>query len=821
MVAGTPYPWQRVPPNRRCMTLYESPWEAALSALEWRKITARLCDHASSEPGRVLCADLSPRTDLDVIRTSLEENRDGRRMLLQEGTLPLEDVKDIREETGKAAKGVSLSPQELLMVGRTARAGERIRRYFEERRGKYPRLAHHAHGIPPLRDLAGEIEEAIDSAGNVLDRASEALGPLRRQLIRIRSRLQEAAEGILSSPRYARHVQESYATVRSGRVVLPFKTSAKGLFQGIVHDSSQSGQTVFFEPEELVHLNNEVKMAELEVEREIARILAELSGGVARKEAELLQALTLLARIDAIQARSLLADDLSAAEPTVTASGETNLRAARHPLLVLSGRPVVPNDLRLGRPYICLILTGPNAGGKTVALKTLGLLTLMAMAGLSIPASPDSTVSVFRELFVAVGDEQSVEGDLSTFSAHIRRLNEILSAADRGSLVLLDEVVSGTDPREGAAIARSFLETLADREVRVVATTHFEELKGIAFTDTRFENGSMAFDGEHLRPTYRLSLGVPGRSMGIEIARSLGFPQEVLERANGYLSGPGPDLTEVIDRLELERERVRAAAADLSERSKEAEEAGRRLDAERAKLKAEESRVISAARQKMREEVRKAEIELSRVTEEMRKERKIDSVRKASAVLREWEEKAHTAEENPAVRTLMSRSAPLGPGEMLYPGRKVFVLSLSKEAEVSSPSGIGDRDVEVAAGGMKVRVSRDQVRVFPPPGGARERGTAGRPREVEPSPGAVHLQTPENTLDLRGMYVDDALPEIDAFLDRLSLAQATHAFLIHGHGTGALKAAVRRHIAKSPYAKRSVPAPREQGGDGVTLVFLA
>ncbi len=801
--------------------MYASPWEAALSALEWGKITARLAHHASSEPGRERCASLLPGTDLDVLRESLEENRDGRRMLLQDGALPLDAVKEIREEVGKAARGASLSPAELLRIGTTARVGERVRRFFEDRRGKYPRLAHHANGIPPLRDLAEAVEKAIDANGNVLDRASEELGPLRRQLLRMRSRLQETAEGILSSPRYARHVQETYATVRSGRVVIPFKASAKGLFQGIVHDSSQSGQTVFFEPEELVYLNNEVKMAELEVEREVARILAELSARVARKAEELHLSLSLLARIDAIQARCLLADELSASEPTVTDAGETNLRSARHPLLVLSGRTVVPNDLRLGRPHLCLILTGPNAGGKTVALKTLGLLTLMAMAGLSIPASPDSTVSIFNGMFVAVGDEQSVEGDLSTYSAHIRRLNEILSGANRGSLVLLDEVVSGTDPREGAAIARAFLETLADREVRVVATTHFEELKGIAFTDPRFENGSMAFDGEHLRPTYRLSLGVPGRSMGMEIARSLGFPEEVLDRAKGYLSGPGTDLTEVIDRLERERERVRTEAAELAARQREAEEAARRLDAERTKLKAEESRVVSAARVKMREEIRKAEGELARVTEEIRKDRKVDTVRKASSVIRAWKEKAPATEEDPAVRTLMSRSAPLAPEEALHPGRKVFVVSLAKEGQVASPAAAGDREVEVAAGGMKVRVPRDQVRVFPPQGVPRERRAEGVSRHVEASPGAVHLQTPENTLDLRGMYVDDALPEVDAFLDRHALAQAPHVFLIHGHGTGALKAAVRRHLASSPYAKRSLPAPREQGGDGVTIVLLA
>ncbi|HEX9191023.1 MAG TPA: Smr/MutS family protein, partial [Candidatus Deferrimicrobiaceae bacterium] len=578
--------------------------------------------------------------------------------------------------------------------------------------------------------------------------------------------------------------------------------------------------TVFFEPEELVHLNNEVRMAELEVEREVARILAELSGRVARKEEDLLRALLLLARIDVLQARSLLADELSAAEPTVTAAGETNLRSARHPLLVLSGRPVVPNDLRVGRPYLCLVLTGPNAGGKTVALKTLGLLTLMAMAGLSIPASPDSTVSVFHNLFVAVGDEQSVEGDLSTYSAHIRRLNEILSGADRGSLVLLDEVVSGTDPREGAAIARAFLETLADREVRVVATTHFEELKGIAFTDPRFENGSMAFDGEHLRPTYRLSLGVPGRSMGITIARALGFPGGVLDRATAYLSGPGPNLTEVIDRLERERERLRVEAAEFAALRKGAEEAGRKLEAERQKVKAEESRVVSQARQKMREEIRRAEGELARIMEEMRKDRRIDTVRKATSVLKEWKEKARAAEEDPVVRTLMSRTAPPAAGATLIPGQKVFVVSLSREAEVAAPAGPEDRDVEVAAGGLKVRVPRDTVRVFSTPGVARERRAEGGGRPAETASGDVYLQTPDNTLDMRGMYVDDALPEIDAFLDRLSLAQAPHAFLIHGHGTGALKSAVRRHVAKSPYVKRSLPAPREQGGDGVTIVVL-
>ena len=305
----------------------------------------------------------------------------------------------------------------------------------------------------------------------------------------------------------------------------------------------------------------------------------------------------------------------------MNASGEVSLQSARHPLLVLSGRPVVPNDLKVGRPYLCLILTGPNAGGKSVALKTLGILVLMAMAGLSIPASPDSTVSTFHNAFVAVGDEQSVEGDLSTYSAHIRRLNDILRGADRGSLVLLDEVVSGTDPREGAAIARSFLETLADREVRVIATTHFEELKGIAFTDHRFENGSMAFDGDHLCPTYRLTLGVPGRSMGMEIARSLGFPEEVLTRAAGYLSGPGPNLTEVIDRLEGERDRLRAETAAMAARTREAEEARRKLEADREKVRSEESRVVSQARQKMREELRKAEGELSRIMEEMRKDR--------------------------------------------------------------------------------------------------------------------------------------------------------------------------------------------------------
>ncbi len=797
-----------------------TPWENALEALEWGKIAARLGLHASSDPGKGKCMGLLPGTDLDAIRVSLEENRDGRRMLIGDGPLPLEGVKEITPHVEKAGKGVSLSPAELLLVGRTARTGERTRRFFEDRRGKYPRLAHHARGLPPLRDLADEIEGKIDGSGTVLDCASPSLGTLRRQLQQIRLRLQRTADEIVASPRFARHIQEAYATVRSGRLVIPFKIAAKGLFPGIVHDTSQTGQTVFFEPEELVYLNNEVKMAEIEVEREIARILLELSGKVARRSDDLLRCLAVLAHLDFVQARCLLAEELRAAEPAVNASGEVNLLSARHPLMVLARKEVVPNDLALGRSYRCLILTGPNAGGKTVALKTLGLLTLMAMAGLSIPASGDSTVSTFPRVFAAVGDEQSVEQDLSTYSAHVRRLNEILEKADRGSLVLLDEVVSGTDPREGAAIARGFLETLADREVRVLATTHFEELKGIAFGDRRFENGSMEFDPEALRPTYRLRLGVPGRSMAMEIARSLGFPEEVLSRAKRYLTGEEQKLDEVLARLEGERKRLAGEAAELAARRREAEEERRILESLRERAREEEAKILEKGRTKIREEIRKAESELRRATEELRKDRKIETVRKASAVLREWKEKAKTAEEDPAVRAMMSRTAPLRPEELLYPGQKVFLSSLHKEGEVSAPAGPQESGVEVLVGGMKTRVPREQVRVFAADRGAAGAKMSGAARPDTGSAADVYLQTPANTLDLRGMYVDDALPEVDAFLDRLSLARTPHAFLIHGHGTGALKTGVRRHLKSSPYAKRFFPAPREQGGDGATIVIL-
>jgi len=796
-------------------------WKTALEALEWGKIVSRLCMHASSEPGRERCQGLAPGTDLDAIRISLEENRDGRRMLVDEGPLPLEGLKEIIPPVEKAGKGASLSPAELLLVGQTARTGERIRRFFEDRRGKYSRPAHHAKGLPPLRDISDEIEGKIDGSGNVLDRASPSLGPLRRQLQQLRTRLQKTAEEIIASARFARHIQETYATLRSGRLVIPFKVSAKGLFPGIVHDTSQSGQTVFFEPEELVYLNNEIKMAEIEVEREIARILAELSGKVARREGDLLRCRAILATLDFLQARCLLAEELSAQEPTVNAGGEVNLLAARHPLMVLARKEIVPNDLSLGRPCRCLILTGPNAGGKTVALKTLGLLTLMAMAGLSVPASGDSTVSTFHRVFAAVGDEQSMEQDLSTYSAHVKRLNEILAGADRGSLVLLDEVVSGTDPREGAAIARGFLETLADREVRVLATTHFEELKMIAFGDRRFENGSMEFDTEALRPTYRLRLGVPGRSMAMEIARALGFPEDVLSRAKRYLSGEEQKLDEVLARLERERERIAAEAAELAAKRREAEEERRLLISLQDRAREEESKVLEKGRQRIQDEVRKAESVLRAVTEELRKEKKIETVRKTSAVLREWKEKARISEEDPVVRAMMSKTAPLQPGAVLYPGQKVFLSPLHKEGEVSESPGPQENVVEVRVGGMKTRVSREQVRVF-----ASDRRSAGstasEPMRRADSPSAgMFLQTPGNTLDLRGMYVDDALPEVDVFLDRLSLAHAPHIFLIHGHGTGALKTGVRRHLTTSPYAKRFLPAPREQGGDGVTIVVLA
>jgi len=411
--------------------------------------------------------------------------------------------------------------------------------------------------------------------------------------------------------------------------VIPFKASAKGLFQGIVHDSSQSGQTVFFEPEELVYLNNEVKMAELEVEREVARILAELSGRVAGKEEELLRALS-------CSPGSTRSRRGPCSRRALRRRAHGNRRRRDEP----SGCPPPAAGVERaaggsersapGRPYLCLILTGPNAGGKTVALKTLGLLTLMAMAGLSIPASPDSTVSVFHRLFRRGGGRAERGGR----SFHLLRPHPAPERDPHGRGPRFDGAARrgrlGDGSARGAAIARAFLETLADREVRVAATTHFEELKGIAFTDPRFENGSMAFDGEHLRPTYRLSLGVPGRSMGMEIARSSDFRT----RSWSGRRGISPARTEPAGGDRPPGAGARAGArrsGGACGRRREAEEAARRLDASLAKMKAEESRVISAARLKMREEVRKAEGELDRVTEEMRKDRKIDTVRKASS----------------------------------------------------------------------------------------------------------------------------------------------------------------------------------------------
>jgi DNA mismatch repair protein MutS2 len=796
----------------------EEAWSPALEALEWGKIVARLSARAVSDPGRALCAGLAPGTDLEAIRLSLDENRDGRRMLAEEGPLPLEGLAEIGPPVENAVKGASLAASELLLAGGTARAGERVRRFFAERRDRYPRLARHARMLPRLREIADAIELAIDPSGDISDRASPALAAARRRLSEHRHRLQKGVEEMIASPRYARYIQEAYATVRSGRLVIPFKAQAKGLFQGIVHDTSQSGQTVFFEPEELVRLNNDVRMAEIDVEREIARILAELSGKVARTAEELLLCRDVLARLDFAQARSLLAEELAAAEALVDASGEVGLVAARHPLLVLARKEVVPNDLRLGPPYRCLILTGPNAGGKTVALKTLGLLTVMAMAGLSIPASGDSALSVFSRIFVSLGDEQSVERDLSTYSAHIRRLNEILAGADERSLVLLDEVVSGTDPQEGAAIARAFLEALADRGVRVLATTHFDELKRIAFEDPRFENASMEFDASRLRPTYRLHLGVPGRSMGMEIARALEFPEEILARARTYLSEPGQRLDEVLARLEAERKKTAAEAAALGERRREAEESRRRLEAERARAREEEAKALAQSRLKIREEIRKAEAQLRAVAEEARRERKAEAVRRGQAVLGEWKARAAGGGEDPAARAMMSRTAPPAPEALLFQGQRVFLTSLGREAEVASPSPPGSREVEVAAGGLSLRVPRDDVRVFPAPPEAAAKA-APRSARGGAAPGAF-IQTPGNTLDIRGYYVDDALPEVDAFLDRMALSQAPHAFVVHGHGTGALKAGVRRHLKASPYVKRFFPAPREQGGDGATIILL-
>lgn len=745
---------------------------------------------------------------------------DEARALLQEQlSLPLGGVADIRGAVERAEKGGLLEPRELTGCAQTLFAFGRTREVLAEKSGLLPRLAFVGQRLPDLERLAVRIDRCFEADGEISERASPALKEARDRIRGLHRAIKSRLDTLLHDEKFLLNLRESYYTLRNNRYVVPVLAQARAEVPGIVHNASQSGQTLFVEPESLVGIGNDLAIAQSVALEEERRVLQELSDAVGRESARILEGVDAAAELDEAEAAAQLGADLGASTPVVEdADGPLVLVQLRHPLLVLRGREVVANDVRLDGAVRALVISGPNAGGKTVTLTAVGLCGVLLRAGLQIPAGDTSRVPLFTSVHSAVGDAQDLAQDLSTFSAHVQELRRILEAAGPGGLALIDEIAADTDPREGAALAIAVLEELIGRGVRVLVTTHLEELKALTHVDARFLNARVGLDSKRMVPTYKLQLGAAGTSSALDLASRMGLAPHVVERARELARSAGGPLTQALAAAEeerralgeeLERARMATAAAEASARA---------LAGERAEFAEQRRAEESAHAERLRIESERALAEVSSQLADLRQQASVERAEAARAVLAAQAEAARARSE--ALSRESARTALAPAPDTLRVGDVVHHLGLRRDVTVLELAG---NEVLVSAGALKMRVPRAELagaRDEKPPSRfpSGDRGRTSLARASDAAPRA--LEAPALRVDVRGLRADEAVREVEAFLDQAFRNGDPGVLVLHGHGTGALKQAVREYLEESPYVRMYRPGESHEGGDGVTVVGL-
>ncbi|MGI8588326.1 MAG: endonuclease MutS2 [Chloroflexia bacterium] len=797
--------------------------------LELPKVLARLASHTAFSAGRAAAEALTPATGLDEARGRQQRTTEAARLLGLRPEVGLGGVHDIRRSVRRAELGAALDPADFMAIGTTIEAARELRALIlrtEEQKGGLPAFAEMARGITPLPQLEAEIRRTFDKDGNIPDSASPALGRIRAQVRIAHDRLMTKLQAILHS--HSQTLQEPIISMRGDRYVVPVKADFRGQLKGIVHDQSSSGATLWVEPLAVVDAANDWRRLQLDEQEEIVRILRELAELVAAESGPLTESVAILAQIDLALACARYSSAIGGVEPGLALPGGVEgiaLYNARHPLL--TGK-VVPISVQLGDRFWVLVITGPNTGGKTVALKTVGLLTLMAMCGLHIPADPGSRLLVFEQVFADIGDEQSIEQSLSTFSSHMSNIITILSELNGKSLVLLDELGAGTDPQEGAALARALIEHLLDSRALAICTTHYSELKAFAYTTEGVENASVEFDVQTLAPTYRLTIGLPGRSNALAIARRLGLSDELIAQAQRLLN---PEEVHVENLLEsIRRERDQAA-----EERAAAVAARRQIEDRRRELERQLRDIDRLKHEALVEARAQAEDELSELHEMMRRVR---AESESSAVTREWvqqqAERLESAQKELRARNRRKQAPAAAPEQAaptFRPGDRVYVPSLDAEGDVlTAPDASGACDVQLGA--FKLRVKAEEME-RPRPGAtpAPEIRAWGTPQETRRS-GRTEAVTAASLMqrasasqvpleiDLRGYRAEEIEPALDPYLQDAAMAGMPLVRIIHGKGTGVLKQVVRDLLKKHPLVRAWAPGPLEQGGEGVSLAYF-
>lgn len=782
--------------------------ERSLRVLEFNKIKEKLRKYAVTSGGKELVDNLAPYSSAYEVRETLEESREALELLIKKGNPPFEGLHDVREGIERAKKGGCLNPAQLLYIGNMLRCTSRIQEYLtrKEEEESFPKLEDLAYILTPIKNLENEIENAIVSEEEISDRASSTLHNIRRSLKEKNSSVREKINSIVRSN--AKYLQDAIYTMRGDRYVLPVKAEYKGAVPGLVHDQSSTGATLFIEPMSLVNLNNEIKELKLKEQAEIERILWALSKKVKDNSDVCSSNMKILLQIDFIFAKGKYASSIDGMMPKVNEDGSFNLVGAKHPLI--DKDKVVPSDIYLGKNFSVLMVTGPNTGGKTVTIKTVGLLHLMGMSGLLIPTRDDSSISFYREVFADIGDEQSIEQSLSTFSSHLTNIVGIMREADRDSLVLFDELGAGTDPTEGAALATAIIETLKERGTKIIGTTHYSELKGYALKTPGVENASVEFDVETLRPTYRLLIGVPGKSNAFEISRRLGLDDFVIEKAKGFVSEENMQFEDLIRDLQ-EKSIIANRDAREAERIKiETEKIKRTYEEKLKRLETTRDKAYNEARREAKEIISAAKDEADEILKAMRELEKLGISGGGRKRLEEERKKLKDSLEDREKALIKERENAGEAIEKVTLGMEAFLPSLNQKVIIiSMPDNKGE--VQVEAGIMKINVKLKDLRKAEKTKEEKVR----KKREVK-----LNLRSVESRLDLRGLDAEEACYRTDKYLDEAYMANLGEVTIVHGKGTGILRKAINDMLKRHPHVKSYRLGAYGEGGDGVTMVEL-
>ena len=795
--------------------------DKTLNKLEFHKIKELVKAFAMTEDGKVQIDKLMPKTHLKAAQVLQDETADALMMSVKKGRLPLSGMKPVKPILKRTEIGAILSGGELLVVRDALRLTRKCKNYYIDAISNgesYPHIEGYFEGLMPFNELEREITRCIVSPEEIADDATVTLSHIRKSKLAIGGRIKESLQQIIRSSAYQDMIQDPVVTMRQDRYCIPVKIEYKSQFKGIVHDQSSTGATVFIEPMTVVELGNELKGLETKEQEEIEKILTELTNSVVPYTEEIQASYRQLIRLDSIFARSEFSLKYDCRQPKLNEKGYIHLKKARHPLLPKD--QVVPIDVYLGRDFTTLLITGPNTGGKTVTLKTLGLFSLMAAVGLQIPAGEGSEVAIFEGVYADLGDEQSIEQSLSTFSAHMTNIVSIINEMSLNSLILLDEVGSGTDPVEGAALAMAILEHLRKQQIRTVATTHYSELKLYALSTDGVENASCEFDVASLRPTYRLLIGVPGKSNAFAISKKLGLPEYLIDEAKVYLEKENVKMEDILVDLEESKRRAEVESERARAFRDEAQALKEEIQKERQKLEKAKKKIMERAELKAKELLKSTEDEADAILKEVRA-----AARKAQVIIDErslQEAKTNMTQSLEKQNKRASKVTGQSKGKGLQSveeGQEVMVMSLMQKGIVTKTADKNGM-VEVRMGIMPMKVSLSDLQKVAEEAAVTPSKANKMKQKGKISYNIQKTSTISPEVDVRGLMVDEAWPVVDKYLDDAYLAGLKQVTIIHGKGTGALRTAIMQRLKRHPHVEAQRPGTFGEGEMGVTVVTL-